>query len=113
MSRLTVLLDNTRQALIALDQTANALLGVALALLRCLRLWPRPVGRWWADETISAHCWRWRKDGTRSWPCKLIDGLALIFGDKDHCRESYESERLGRQLPPELRPSGGGHHPPD
>lgn len=71
--------------LIALDQLLNALCGG------------------WPDETISSRAWRWELSGRRSWPRKLIDGLALILGDRDHCRESFESERLGRQLPPELR----------
>lgn len=71
--------------LIALDQFLNALCGG------------------WPDETISSRAWRWELSGRRSWPRKLIDGLALILGDRDHCRESFESERLGRQLPPELR----------
>lgn len=43
--------------------------------------------------------------GVRSWPRKVVDALALLFGDKDHCQQSYESERLGRQLPPEERTS--------
>lgn len=55
----------------------------------------------WPDETFSSRCWRWSKDGKRDWPRKLVDGI--LFWDKNHCRESYESERLGRQLPPELR----------
>lgn len=70
---------------IGLDQLINALFGG------------------WPDETISSRAWRWELAGVRSWPRRLLDGLALIFGDKDHCRESFESERLGRQLPPELR----------
>ena len=70
---------------IGLDQLINALFGG------------------WPDETISSRAWRWGLAGVRSWPRKLLDGLALILGDKDHCRESFESERLGRQLPPELR----------
>ena len=61
------------------------------------------AGLWWADETISAHCWRWHINGVRSWPRKVVDALALLFGDKNHCQQSYESERLGRQLPPEER----------
>ncbi len=36
-------------------------------------------------------------------PRKDIDALALLFGDRDHCRQSFESERTGRQLPPECR----------
>ena len=75
-----------KAALIALDQLVNALAGG------------------WPDETISSRAWRWELAGVRSWPRKLIDGLTLIFGDRDHCRESFESERLGRQLPPEARP---------
>lgn len=70
---------------IGLDQLINALCGG------------------WPDETISSRAWRWELCGIRSWPRRLLDGLALILGDKDHCRESFESERLGRQLPPELR----------
>lgn len=79
-------LSYIKSALIALDQLVNALAGG------------------WPDETISSRAWRWELAGVRSWPRKLIDGLALIFGDRDHCRESFESERLGRQLPPEARP---------
>ena len=78
-------MDYGKALLIALDQLLNALCGG------------------WPDETISSRAWRWELSGTRSWPHKLIDGLALILGDRDHCRESFESERLGRQLPPELR----------
>lgn len=74
-----------KSVLIALDQLVNALFGG------------------WPDETISSRAWRWELAGVRSWSRRLLDGLALILGDKDHCRESFESERLGRQLPPELR----------
>lgn len=72
-----------RRLLIAVDQLLNAVLGG------------------WPDETLSSRAWRWELNGVRSWPRKLID--ALFFREVDHCRESYESERLGRQLPPELR----------
>jgi hypothetical protein len=51
--------------------------------------------------TISSRAWRWELNGKRSWPRVLID--ALFFFDPDHCRESFESERTGRQLPPEMR----------
>lgn len=74
-----------KSVLIALDQLVNALFGG------------------WPDETISSRAWRWELAGVRSWPRRLIDGLALILDDRDHCRESFESERLGRQSPPELR----------
>ena len=73
-----------KAVLIGVDQLANALLGG------------------WPDETLSSRCWRLSLAG-RDWPRRMVDGLARIFGDRDHCRESYESERLGRQLPPELR----------
>ena len=74
-----------RSVLIALDQLVNALCGG------------------WPDETISSRAWRWELAGVRSWPRRVIDMAARLFGDREHCRESYESERLGRQLPPELR----------
>ena len=74
-----------KSVLIALDQLVNALCGG------------------WPDETISSRTWRWELAGVRSWPRRVIDLAARLFGDGDHCRESYESERLGRQLPPELR----------
>lgn len=61
-----------------------------------------PTIKVWADETLSSRCWRLSLAGT-DWPRKLVDGLFLLFGELDHCREAYESERLGRQLPPELR----------
>ena len=57
----------------------------------------------WPDETFSSRCWRWSISGKRDWPRKIVDGI--FFWDEDHCKESYESERVGRQLPPELRKS--------
>ena len=68
---------------IAVDQLVNAILGG------------------WSDETLSSSAFRMDRDGVRSWPRKLID--ALFFWQDEHCRNSYESERLRRQLPPELR----------
>ena len=53
------------------------------------------------DETFSSRCWRWSKDGKRDWPRRVVDWL--FFLEAEHCKSSYESERLGRQLPPELR----------
>lgn len=73
-----------KRILIALDQLANALTGG------------------WPDETLSSRAWRWEHDMKRCWPRKMIDGL--FFLEKNHCLSSYWSERLGRQLPPELRP---------
>lgn len=101
MTRTEVLKHNALQLLIALDQSINATIGALLALLRLARIWPRPVCHWWADETISAHCWRWHVNGVRSWPCRVVD--TLFFWDADHCKNSFESERQGRHLPPECR----------
>ncbi len=66
------------QVLIALDQMANAICGG------------------WADETLSSRAYR---ESPRVE--KFIN--ALFFWDKDHCYESYVSEQLRTQLPPELR----------
>lgn len=76
-------MNRGKAILIALDQLVNT------------------VFNGWPDETFSSRCWRWSRDGKRDWPRKLVDGI--LFWDKNHCRESYESERVGRQLPPELR----------
>ena len=72
-----------KAVLVALDQLVNAILGG------------------WPDETFSSRCWRWSLAG-RDWPSRIVDGLLWL--DSNHCQESYESERLGRQLPPEARP---------
>lgn len=73
--------------LVALDQLGNAALGG------------------WPDETLSSRAFRLAKSGRRRWPRRLID--ALFFWDKEgekrHCELSFESEREGRQLPPEAR----------
>lgn len=96
-------LHNARQMLIALDQCANALIGLILGVAGLLYALPRPAGLWWADETISAHCWRWQITGVRRWPRVLVDFLASCLGDRDHCRKSYESEENGLHLPREVR----------
>lgn len=72
-----------KKVLIAVDQLANALLSG------------------WPDETLSSRAYRWEQNGMRSWPRRFID--RLFFWESNHCRESYRSEREGRQLPPELR----------
>ena len=75
------LLWHLKQIAIAVDQLVNTLLGG------------------WADETLSSRCWRWDKDGVRSWPRTSLDWLfRVLFRDPDHCRESYLSERDGDQL---------------
>lgn len=74
------------QVLLAVDQLLNAVCGG------------------WADETLSSRAWRlesrsagWRR--TR----QAIDGLFCLFGQRQHCFESYTSERLRLHFPPELR----------
>lgn len=71
-----------KQVLIAVDQVGNALLGG------------------YADETLSARCYRLRLV-SRAWAngLKIVD---FLFG-KGHCRESYESEERRRHLPVEYR----------
>ncbi len=61
----------------------------------------------WPDETLSSRAYRLRKKGKRAWPEKLINGLLFWDreGEKRHCELSFESEREGRQSPPEARSS--------
>lgn len=70
------------QLLIALDQFLGTVVGLF-------------IGGAWADETLSSRA-------HREWPT-VEAMLDTIFG-QGHCRESFESERIGRQLPPEARP---------
>ena len=72
-----------KKILIAIDQLVNALLAG------------------WPDETLSSRAFRWEQNGVRKWPRRFID--RLFFWEKEHCYQSYISEREGRQLPPELR----------
>lgn len=69
------------QNAIALDQQINALLG----------------GH--ADETLSARAHRMREKGHKhwGWTASAID--KVFFWQISHCRSSYESELLRRQLP--------------
>lgn len=76
-----------KQVLIAFDQLVNTLFNG------------------WADETFSSRCWRWHRDGKRSWPMYLVN--ALFFWESKHCLESYASEVYRRHLPPELRQTKG------
>lgn len=76
---------------------------VAIAHDQLVNAWLRG----WPDETLSSRAYRMSKNGKRHWPRKLID--TLFFWDRDkktgkrHCELSFESEREGRQLPPECR----------
>jgi len=68
-----------KQVLIAIDQLANTLAGG------------------WADETLSARCWREK----RAFAVRIID--ALFFLEPDHCENAWIAERLRKQLPKEYR----------
>lgn len=73
-----------KNLLIATDQWINALCGG------------------YCDETLSSRAHRRRLAGNprlADW----LDRFFALFGDRNHCQASFESERLGRQLPPELR----------
>ena len=81
-----MLKHNLKQFAIAVDQLFNVGLSI------CLR------EQAWADESLSAHAWRWEINGVRHWPRMLFDGL--FCWKEEHFKEEYESERMGRQLPP-------------
>lgn len=56
------------------------------------------------DETLSAAAWRTEQSG-RLGGRIFRPAIDLLFCplEREHCRKAYESERLGRQLPPEYR----------
>ena len=71
-----------KQIFISIDQFFNTV------------VWIPGDGFGFADETLSARSWRLREQ-SRVW--RVID--ALFFWDRDHCRQSYQSEVDRRQLP--------------
>ncbi len=71
-----------KRIFIALDQLVNAL------------------ASGWPDETMSSRAYRLAVEGM-TWPMRMVDGP--FFWQREHCKSSYESEREGRQAPPELR----------
>lgn len=80
-----MLRHNVHQLGIALDQLGNIFISCTFG------------EKAWADETLSAHAWRWHLDGIRDWPYRVID--TMLFWQKEHCRKSYDSELGGLQLP--------------
>ena len=80
-----MLRHNVHQIGIALDQLGNVFVSCAFG------------EKAWADETLSAHAWRWHLDGIRDWPYRVID--TMLFWQKEHCKKSYDSELGGLQLP--------------
>lgn len=73
-----------KQNLIAFDQMVNTLF------------------RGWADETLSARCYRKRNNG-RGWLFTYRAINLLFFSQDDHCKRSYDHEQERLQLPPEYR----------
>lgn len=55
------------------------------------------------DETLSSRFYRWYRDDKCKYPMIILDKIAILLGDKNHCYNSYLSEKLNRQLPPEFR----------
>lgn len=94
-------MHNIKQWFIAIDQLCNSTIGLLWAIAGLLPFVPI-AAKSWADETMSAHCWRLHMMGIDG-PYRFVDWIAAKFGDNDHCFESFMSERLGRQLPPECR----------
>jgi hypothetical protein len=72
-----------KEIAVAFDQLVNAILGG------------------YADETISARCWRLRAIQPYSTLQPIIDGL--FFWQQEHCHAAYESERMRAQVPLEYR----------
>ena len=80
-----MLRHNAHQFWVALDQLLNVLVSCCF----CEKAW--------ADETLSAHAWRWQEEGARKWPRSVID--AKLFWQDAHCRKAYENEKSRTQLP--------------
>lgn len=55
------------------------------------------------DETLSSRFYRWYRDDKYKYPMIILDKIAALLGDKNHCYNSYLSEKLNRQLPLEFR----------
>lgn len=68
---------------IAFDQLVNTVLGG------------------YADETLSARCWRLRDVAPYKYLRPVID--TLFCWQKNHCYSAYQSEILRSQLPKEYR----------
>lgn len=60
----------------------------------------------WADETMSARCWRAYRDG-RAWGRVMRPIIDWLFSWQrapgGHCRQAYERERERMHSPPETR----------
>lgn len=84
------------QVFIAVDQLLNALIPPITGTIS------------WADETLSARCWRAYRDG-RFWGFAKRPIDVLFYWqewDMNHCKRAYEKERNRAGLPPEYRNEG-------
>ena len=82
-----MLLENTKQLLISIDQIVNNIIFFFIERVH-------------GDETLSAHAYRLYLEKGNSIPMKIIDTIFMIFNDVNHCEESFKSEVVQRQLPP-------------
>ena len=71
----------------------NYLLQIFIGIDQVINTW---LGGW-ADETISARCYR----EDRKYLMKFIN--CLFFWQKEHCRDAYYSEVLRKQYPEEYQ----------
>ena len=94
-----------QQFLIALDQVINTVLAMLTGRIG------------WADETMSAHCWRAATEGKPaakfflpivdwmfSWQANdptIVDERGAVI--TTHCHRAFMKEKLRRGLPPEYR----------
>lgn len=100
-----IVMHNLEQLLIALDQVLRVLIALFSA------------SKGWADETMSAHCWRCYRDG-KPWGKLLMPFVDWLFAwqavdplivDENgepitgHCRRAFEKELKRGNLPPEYR----------
>ena len=76
------------QITVALDQTANTFPFMG-----------------WADETISARCWRQRHKPFWGKMRVFVDAIFRLV-EKDHCYLAFDNEKNGKHRPKEYRPSG-------
>ncbi len=82
---------NLWQLLICVDQLVHCIVGVFLGY------------KIWADETHSSYQYRRFLTGKTKIKTYIDFVFKHVFRDEDHCKNSYESERNDRHLPPEMR----------
>ena len=79
------------QFLIALDQVVNTVIPA------------RDEGFGKADETLSARMWRLRDRPAWGSALVIVDSVFAVFGDRDHCYNSWLGELERHQLPESYR----------